>query len=178
MMKPPEIIETERLRLRPPVMEDAEAIFERYAQDTEVTKYLTWRPHRSIEETQDYLRRCLSVWEQASAFPWVICRKSDGQFIGMVEIRLGDHKSDLGYVLAREFWGNGYAPEAVKAITEWALAQAGVWRVWAVCDVDNLASARVLEKVGMQREGVLRRWIIHPNVSAEPSDAFCYAIVR
>ncbi len=178
MMKPPEIIETERLRLRPPAREDAAAIFEQYAQDAEVTKYLVWRPHRSIEETQDFLRRCLSVREQASAFPWVICRKSDGRLIGMVEIRLGSYKSDLGYVLAREFWGNGYAPEAVKAITEWALAQANIWRVWAVCDVDNLASARVLEKVGMRREGVLRRWIIHPNISDEPRDAFCYAIAR
>jgi RimJ/RimL family protein N-acetyltransferase len=177
-MKPPETIETERLRLRLPAMEDATAIFEQYAQDAEVTKYLVWRPHRSIEETQDFLRRCLSVWEQASAFPWVISRKSDGRLIGMVEIRPGSHKSDLGYVLAREFWGNGYAPEAVKAITEWALAQPDIWRVWAVCDVDNLASARVLEKVGMRREGMLRRWIIHPNVSDEPRDAFCYAIVK
>src|SRR5262245_6563227 len=169
-MTPPAISETERLRLRPPGIEDTAAIFDQYAQDAEVTKYLTWHPHYDIEETQHFLRRCLSGWEQAAAFPWVICRKSDGRLIGMVEIRPGGHKPDLGYVLAREFWGNGYAPEAVKAIVEWALAQADVWRVWAVCDVDNRASARVLEKVGMQRDGVLRRWIIHPNISAEPRD--------
>ena len=55
-MKPPEIIGTERLRLRRPVMEDAEAIFAEYGQDAEVTKYLTWRPNRAVQETRDFLR--------------------------------------------------------------------------------------------------------------------------
>jgi ribosomal-protein-alanine N-acetyltransferase len=50
--------------------------------------------------------------------------------------------------------------------------------VWAVCDVDNLASARVLEKAGMGREGRLRRWVLHPNVSAAPRDCWCYAHVK
>ncbi len=68
--------------------------------------------------------------------------------------------------------------EAVKAIVDWVLKQESIHRVWAFCDVENLASARVLEKVGMQREGVLRRWMIHPNVSDEPRDCYCYAITR
>jgi RimJ/RimL family protein N-acetyltransferase len=58
------------------------------------------------------------------------------------------------------------------------LKQQAIFRIWAVCDVDNAASARVMEKAGMQREGVLRRWSVHPNISAEPRDSFCYAIVK
>jgi hypothetical protein len=54
----------------------------------------------------------------------------------------------------------------------------GIFRVWALCDVDNLASARVMEKVGMQREGILRRWILHPNLSDEPRDVYCYSVVK
>ena len=53
-----------------------------------------------------------------------------------------------------------------------------VRRVWAVCDIDNRASARVLEKIGFEQEGVLRRWITHPNVGPEPRDALCYSRVR
>ena len=53
-----------------------------------------------------------------------------------------------------------------------------IFRIWAVCDLDNFASARVLEKAGMQREGVLRRYILHPNISSEPRDVYCYATVR
>ena len=68
--------------------------------------------------------------------------------------------------------------EAVKALVTWALQRPEIYRVWAVCDIDNKASARVMEKAGMQREGILRRWSIHPNVSNEPRDSYCYAILK
>lgn len=177
-MKPPEIIETRRLRLRPPVSADATDIFEQYAQDSFVTKYMPWRPHKHIDETSEFLKRCAAVWNNASAFPWVLTRKEDGHLLGMIEIRVGEFKADLGYVLARPHWGRGYMPEAVEAVVEWALNSAGVFRVWAVCDIDNIASARVLEKVGMEKEGTLRRWILHPNVSNDPRDCFCYSKTR
>jgi RimJ/RimL family protein N-acetyltransferase len=56
--------------------------------------------------------------------------------------------------------------------------QPTVYRVWAACDIDNIASARLLESVGMQLEGTLRRWLVHPNVSDSPRDCLCYAIVQ
>jgi hypothetical protein len=68
--------------------------------------------------------------------------------------------------------------EALRSIVSWALGQPDVFRVWATCDVENMASTRVLERAGMTREGVLRRWIVHPNLSSTPRDAFCYAIVK
>lgn len=177
-MKPPEQIETLRLHLRPPTLQDAEWIFHRYTQDHDVAKYMVWRPHQDIEETLIYLRRCLTNWENETAFTWVLARKDNGELLGMVEIRVQDWKADVGYVLKKAAWGNGYMPEALSAVVQWALSQPSIYRVWAVCDVDNAASARVLEKVGMQREGVLRRWIVHPNISAEPRDSLCYAIVK
>ncbi len=177
-MKPPAIIETERLRLRPPVMDDATAIFETYAQDEEVTRYLTWRPDKSIDETRAFLRRCGASWEQGKAFGMAITGREDGRLIGMIELRPDAHRVELGYVLARPYWGRGLMTEAVGAVTAWALAQPDVHRVWAVCDVANPASARVLEKAGMEREGLLRGWSIHPNLSATPRDCWCYARVR
>ena len=68
--------------------------------------------------------------------------------------------------------------EAARSVVDLSLSDPQVRRVWAVCDVDNAASARVMEKVGMTFEGVLRRWVIHPNVSPDPRDALCYALVR
>ncbi len=172
------IVETSRLRLRSPSMDDASAIFTLYAQDPEVTKYLVWRPHQSIETTRDFLRRCAAVREHGTVFPWVITRKEDDQLLGMVELRVDGYRAELGYVLARPFWGQGFATEAVRGLVALALAQATIYRVWAVCDTENHASTRVLEKAGMQREGVLRRWSIHPNVSDQPRDCFCYAKVK
>jgi len=177
-MRPPEIIETPRLTLRPPEMADAEAIFTTYAQDTEVAKYMIWRPHIDIEETRDFLRRCILAWEEDSAYPWIITRNEDERLIGMIESRIRGFSMDIGYVLARAYWGKGYTPEAALPIVNWGLGQEGIFRVWALCDVDNSASSRVMEKIGMQREGILRRWTLHPNVGDEPRDVYCYSIVK
>ena len=68
--------------------------------------------------------------------------------------------------------------EAASAVVDWALAQPQIYRVWAICDHENLASARVMEKIGMQREGLMRRGIVHPNISDEPRDCWVYARVR
>jgi [ribosomal protein S5]-alanine N-acetyltransferase len=175
---PPTILKTERLRLRKVKLSDADAIFRQYAQDPEVTKYVSWRAHKGIEETRDFLRSCLRAWDAGNAFHWVIERSEDRQVIGMMSARAGGEKWELGYVLARVHWKQGYMTEAVKGIVAWAMRQKNIYRVWAVCDVENLASARVMEKAGMQREGVLRRWSVHPNISTEPRDSYCYAIVK
>lgn len=178
MNRPPEMIETERLRLRPPQLDDAERIFEEYAQDPEVTRYLVWKPHKTVEDTQAFLRRCLMVWETDAAYPWVIERAEDSRLLGMIELRYDEHGLNVGYVLARSYWGCGYMPEAVNAIIRWAFVQPDVYRVWAYCDVENPASRRVMEKVGMTYEGLLRRWGICPCISDVPRDCLCYAIVR
>lgn len=177
-MKPPERIETERLVLRIPSVADAETIFNSYAQDSEVTRYLIWRPHQNIYETEGFLADCAAAWECNVQFPYVITFKQSGAVIGMIEIRINDFKADVGYVVSRQHWGKGVATEALRSLVEWALRQESIYRVWALCDVENLASERVLEKVGMQREGVLRRQIVHPNISDEPRDCYCYAAVK
>jgi RimJ/RimL family protein N-acetyltransferase len=96
----------------------------------------------------------------------------------MIEIRVDEFKADVGYVISRENWGQGIATEALRSLVDWALSDDSIYRVWALCDVENPASARVLEKVGMQRKGVLRRQMIHPNVSDAPRDCYCYAVVK
>ena len=177
-LSPPFKLETERLLLRHPLEGDAVSIFERYAQDAEVTRFLLWKPHGSVTESQEFIERCQRVWTEGTAFPWVIVRKSDHLLLGMIELRPEGHKAELGYVLARDAWGKGYMTEAIKAVVAWALAQPQIWRVWAYCHVQNAASARVMEKAGLEREGILKRWSIHSAFGAEPQDCYCYAIVR
>lgn len=177
-MNPPQVWETDRLRLRRPMMTDAEEIFRQYARDPEVTKYLTWRPNREVEETRAFLRACLVAWEEGKSFQWAIVRKEDDRFLGMIALRVDGHKLEMGYVLAKSHWGKGYMTEAVTALIDWALKQEEIYRVWAVCDVENRASARVLEKAGMKCEGILRRWTVHPTRSEEPRDSYCYSITR
>ena len=177
-MKPPDVFETNRLCLRLPTLEDADPIFQKYAQDPEVTKYLVWHTHENIQVTITFLKRCIKCWIDETAFPWIITREEDQALLGMIEIRINGFRVDMGYAIARQYWGNGYTTEAVKAVVQWALQQEGIYRIWAVCDVENPASAKVLEKAGMQKEGVLRRFVLHPNISSEPRDCFCYSIVK
>jgi RimJ/RimL family protein N-acetyltransferase len=177
-VKPPEQFETARLHLRAPKLDDADSIFNLYAQDKRVTRFLTWKPHESIEETKEFLEGCARAWADCSAFPWVLVEKELNQLIGMIEVKFDDHRAQLGYVLARPFWGAGYGTEAAGLVVDWAIAQPTIFRVWAVCDVENLPSARVLEKTGMRREGTLKRWLYHPNFDKKPRDCYVYSIVK
>jgi len=170
--------ETERLLLRRPRMSDADDIFNNYARDPEVTRYVTWPPYKDSSAVSSFLQSQLSRWHSGEEYSWVLTLTGDDRAIGMIGCRVRDHAADIGYVLGRAFWSRGYVTEAARAIVEWASRLQTIYRVWAVCDVENKASARVLEKVGMQREGILRRYIVHPNVSAEPRDCFVYAKVR
>ena len=153
-------------------------MFTGWAQDLEVTRYLTWHPHKSIEESHEIIKLCLKLWEGEDDHPYMLTLKENDHPIGMIALHPDGFKVALGYVLAKRYWGKGYMTEATREMTKWLLKQPDVFRVFATCDVENLASARVMEKAGMTREGLLRRYIIHPNISDEPRDCYMYAIVR
>jgi ribosomal-protein-alanine N-acetyltransferase len=178
MLSPPETVETERLVLRVPVMEDAAAMLESYARDPEVTRYLTWKPLQSLEEAERAIRSRVEGWQKGVSFSWTILLKESGALVGTVSLRPQGPRLNMGFLVARPYWGRGYTTEAARPVVEWALAQPGVYRVSAVCDTENLASARVLEKIGMQLEGTLRRWDTHPNISNVPRDCLCYAAIK
>jgi len=178
-MTPPAALETSRLRLRVPRADDAAALFAAYTADPEVTRYLSWRPHTTVADTTRFLRDyCEAGWASGGPYVWLISLSATGTAVGIIDIRPAGHRVEVGYVLGRRHWGQGLMPEAARAVTDWAIAQPEVHRVWAVCDVDNLASARVLEKIGMWREGVLRAWSVHPNVSPRPRDVWSFARVK
>ena len=84
----------------------------------------------------------------------------------------------LGYVLDRTCWGRGLVLEAAQAVLDWIKLQPEIFRCYAVCDVQNRASARVLEKLKLRYEGILRRAILHPNASQDPSDVHMFSWTR
>jgi RimJ/RimL family protein N-acetyltransferase len=174
---PPESLLTARLHLRKPQPKDAPLIFAAYAQDPEVTRYLTFRPHRDVSAAHEAVERFLEGWRSGKSYTWLIFRREDEQLIGAISAR-ADQGINLGYLLARPSWGQGFMSEALNAIVEWAFTNPSVFRVWAVCDVENTASARLLERNAFREEGILSRWSLHPNVSDIPRDCYCYARTR
>jgi RimJ/RimL family protein N-acetyltransferase len=174
----PEEISTSRLRLRCSVLADAHAIFEAYAQDPEVCRFMTWTPHASEAVTQAFIESCIEAWREGYRLPYVVTDIDSDAAIGMLEARIQGTTVDIGYVLARPHWGHGLIPEAIRALTTQALTTPGVYRVQATCDSENIQSQRALEKSGFLREGRLERLTIHPNISAEPRAGFLYAKCR
>ena len=175
MSRLPRTYETRRLRLRPPRVADAEAIFAEYARDPAVTRFLTWKPYSELEPLRHFLTNLIAECESPLRGAWVITLKPDDRPVGMFDARIDVHGLSFGYALARRCWGCGYMVEALQPLVDWALMQPDIHRVWAFCDVENRSSARVLEKLGLQEEGILRRWFVHPNVGDVPRDCRCFS---
>lgn len=179
MPRPPESFTTARLVGRLPRVEDAPAVFAAYARDPVVTRYLTWAPHRDIESLAVFQQTQIERWKSnGGPFAWMLCRDGTDTPIGSIGVTFDGYKAMFGYVLARPHWGQGLMTEALAHLVGWTLDQPEIHRAWAFCDVENPGSARVMEKAGMQREGVLRRWHVCPTLGPEPRDCVAYARVR
>ena len=150
-----EIVETERLVLRRPRAQDAAAVFTRYAADPDVTRYMAWPTHRSIDDADAFIRFCDDLWARwPKAGPMLVFARDGVTLLGGAGIaNETETLAQIGYVLARDAWGRGYATEALLASVEAARA-AGVRRLEAGVHVDHPASCRVLEKAGFVRARV------------------------
>ena len=162
----PETLLTRRLLLRRPCAGDAEAIFHAYACDEEVTRYLSWRTHRQLSDTRAYLEWSDYEWMRWPAGPFLaFTRQPEGNLIGGTGLAFRSAaEASTGYVLAREAWNHGYATECLQAMIELA-RRLGVRRLESVCHLEHRASAHVMEKCGMRREGVLIEHTEFPNLA-------------
>jgi RimJ/RimL family protein N-acetyltransferase len=174
----PETFRTARLFLRPIAMADAGSIFDAYARYPEAAQFLIWRTHRTRADIESYIRSCVET-PPHRARTYVLQGRRDSAIRGGFDLRHPErHRLEFGFVLARPWWGQGLMTEALTEVVRWALAQPAIFRIGSVCDVANIGSARVMEKAGLVREGVLQQWLIHPNISKVPRDCFSYARVR
>src|SRR5262249_25635537 len=149
--------------------------YARYASDPVVTRYLTWRPHESVEFTVEYLK---SKADCPEIHHWLVYPREGGPLIGAIGCRVDAHQGQFGYCYARYAWGHGFATEAATAMVSVWLEEPTIWRVQAHCVPSNRASAHVLEKAGLAWEGTLRRYFVAPNLSDVPCDVLVYARVR
>ncbi|MGH8222482.1 MAG: GNAT family N-acetyltransferase [Woeseiaceae bacterium] len=174
-MTAPIVIETERLILRRPLGGDAAAIFTRYAADPDVTRYLAWPMHRSLEDTLAFIEFSDNEWERWPAGPLVVCLRADGEIIGSTGIAFETaERAATGYVFAKDQWGKGYATESVGAILG-AAARHGERELYALFHPHHAASRRVLEKSGFVFERRLHAHLEFPNFApGVPADVECY----
>jgi RimJ/RimL family protein N-acetyltransferase len=171
-----ERLETERLLLRRPRRDDVRPIFERYASDAEVTRYLSWRQHHSLEDTDVFLAFSDGEWSRWGCGPYLVFARDDGTLLGSTGLAFESRElASTGYVFARDAWGQGFATESLRAMIALARAR-GLARLYAICHIDHRASSRVMEKAGLLREGVLPRHTVFPNISPFACDVLSYGI--
>jgi ribosomal-protein-alanine N-acetyltransferase len=169
------VLETERLIHRRPTAEHLQVVFDSYATDPEVTRYVMWHRHTSLDDTRAFLAFSDAHWKQWGSGPLLSFLKSDGALVGGCGLIWESRThATTGYLFARTYWGQGFATECVRAMVDYARAE-GATRLSASCHVDNVASARVLAKGGLMLEGTLPEHTLFPNYSPELQDVLSFA---
>ena len=171
-------LETPRLILRPFTLEDAPVMYRNWASDPEVTKYLTWPTHPSVQVSQMVLSDWVSCYEKKDYYQWAIVLRETGEPIGSMAVvsqRDDVGKAEIGYCIGRRWWRQGITPEALSAVIRFLMDEVGMQRIEARHDPRNPASGAVMRKCGMTFEGTLRRsdWN-----NQGLCDASYYAIVK
>lgn len=163
-------LETERLILRPVTLADANDMYE-YASDAETVRYVFPR-HETVADTQASI---IDFFIKDPLEKFGIELKSTNKFIGTIDLRINalHPKGVLGYTLNKAYWGQGIIPEAAKTLLEFGFEKLELIRIEAIHDQRNPKSGRVMEKIGMRKEGLLRN---HMILKGEVVDDWLYAL--
>jgi [ribosomal protein S5]-alanine N-acetyltransferase len=168
-------VRTRRLLLRRPRLDDAAAIFARYASVPEVTRFLAWRRHETIEQTRAFVRFSETEWHRRGCGPYLIWSLDGATLLGSTGLLFEtSERAITGYVLAHDAWGRGYATEALRAMIDVA-RRVGLQEVDASCHMAHHASAHILEKCGFTLIGSLPEQAF-PNLSPPRAPALHYRI--
>ena len=152
-----ELIQADRVLLRDSEQADWQAVHS-YASDPEVVRYMDWGPNTE-DETKSFVKRSITSQQEEPRRDFELAVVLEGRLIGGCGIYISDPRNRegwIGYCLNRGFWGRGIGTETARAIVAFGFDRLGLHRIFATCDPENVASARVLEKTGMHREGLLR----------------------
>jgi RimJ/RimL family protein N-acetyltransferase len=164
-----------RVLLRPFRPEDVDAVLT-YASDPEVTRHLEWDAYDDRATAEAFIRSTRSG--SATWFARAIVLRESDRVIGGVDLRIvapRDRRAEIGYGLARAYWGHGYATEAAGLILRFGFETLGLVRIEALCSVENVRSARTLERLGMRREGLLAMYRFKKGTQR---DHYLYAMTR
>ena len=170
-------VETERLILRKLEQRDAPLYFERISSREAVAKTMLWEPHQHPDETEALVARCVQWYADPTFCRWAIALKSDDTIIGVADLLrfTEDHGCSFAYMIGEEFWGQGYATEALRAIFAYGFDHLGLEQIEADHFSDNPASGRVMQKLGMQHIGTKRHAYEKHGI---PKDAEEYRLTK
>ncbi|MCL2813954.1 MAG: GNAT family N-acetyltransferase [Oscillospiraceae bacterium] len=167
-------IETRRLLLRRFNMGDANEIFREWANYDNVVKYLTWQKHSTISETKTCLLDIIGGYSRPDTYVWGIEHKTEGFLIGSISAEIIERAktAELGFCLGERFWNQGYATEALRAVSDYMFLDVNINRLEAYHSVRNPASGKVLQKAGFAKEGHMKQKYITGDKIYQDSDFY------
>lgn len=151
--------ETERLLLRRLTMSDVDEYFQ-FASDPRVSEQSLWNCHETMEDSVQYIQRVLDNYERKTVHIWAFVWKETGQLIGrggIFDLNESMQSAELGYAISSLYWNQGVASEAMQPIVDYCFEELDCNRLGGRCNAGNIGSARVMEKIGMSYEGILRK---------------------
>lgn len=169
-------IKTKRLVLRKFIMNDKHAVYHNMTSDAQMTKYLSWETHESLEDTAEMLTKWISGYENPEFYRWAI--EFEDEVIGSVHLLDISNKSfrcDLGYYIGSKWWNIGIVTETAYEVMRFAFEELGMHKIVAWHHADNAASGHVMKKLGMILEGTLRKDTLLKNGTF--SDVKTYGIL-
>ena len=148
-------LKTERLILRREKLEDAEILYKFLGCDAEMSKYTGWNPYITLVSARKKIEEDIRNSENKDFYSWVIQFKDEiVGTIGAYDYEPQTNSIEIGYSIFRNAWGKGYATEALSEVIRYLFEEKSMNKVHAWCHMENTASQKVLEKVGMKREGI------------------------
>ncbi|MBK1615059.1 hypothetical protein CKO44_16440 [Rubrivivax gelatinosus] len=176
-LPPAELDAGATVRLRRVSEADAAALFAA-ANDAEVMRFLDWPRPAGPEDVARHLRDAVRRWDAGREFQWAIVERAGGRVVGTISCRPRGHEADFGYFVGHPHWGRGLAFDAAGAVLGWLRTQPAMHRIWATADAENRRSRRLLERLDLQLEGVMRQAALRPNIGGGPRDSALYAWCR
>ncbi|MBC8109018.1 MAG: GNAT family N-acetyltransferase [Anaerolineae bacterium] len=170
-------LRTSRLILRKLTLDDARDMFA-YASNPLMTRFTTWEAHKSIDDSRAFLTQAVGKYERGEAMDYGVVAAANNQLIGtcgIVNYSEPHQRGDLGYGIAVPYWSKGHMTEAARAAVDMAFRMLPMNRLQSCCNVNNVGSARVMEKLGMTFEGTFRQYF---KFRGESHDVRWYSLLR
>ncbi|MBB6453114.1 ribosomal-protein-alanine N-acetyltransferase [Salirhabdus euzebyi] len=171
------VLETERLRLMEIGENHIQAYFDIMSLD-QVTQYYGMDSLENLEQAENIINSFLAGFETKRSMRWAIVLKENNTFIGTIgfnNLMIRNKRTEVGYEIHPNYWRNGYTSEALKEIINYGFEEFDLFRIAAVTYPENKPSWKMLEKIGFEKEGLLRGYLYQHNKS---NDAFIFSLIR
>jgi ribosomal-protein-alanine N-acetyltransferase len=177
--RPPQLIESDEILLRPPAPEDAQALFDEMLSDAETMRYLPFPRHTTLDDTLEYIEESRRGWESGSLLRWLLVDKATGHLTALIQLEPRPPRAEIGVIISRQGGSRKRRAglQVLRKLIKWLLAQPAIYRLYACCATDGPAQS-AMERLGFVLEAKLTNYESRPNMGVVVGDSYLYVMTR